>query len=258
MAKPKQKLPYSRSVILTVLAFVAAAGGYGGYQVVQDYGKYGLNFESRLHTVEEVVDGDTLVIENDIRVRLLGIDAPETGECYSAEAKKELSKLTLGKEIVLEKDQTSKDGFDRLLRYVIVRNENPDVDDVFVNHELVQGGYARAMYTKPNRRYIQQLQADEREAESDKAGLWGACDTASTKADPEREQGSDPFSKECVIKGNIDKSYEKHYFLPGCPNYKRVLVDPRKGEKWFCTEKEAKADGWQKSPACNNIWQTAD
>ncbi|MCR4325638.1 MAG: thermonuclease family protein [Patescibacteria group bacterium] len=252
------KLPYSRPVIMAVLAFVAAAGGYGGYQVVQEYGRYGADFETRLHVVGQVVDGDTLVIENGIRVRLLGVDAPETGACYSEEAKKWLSALVLGKEILLEKDQTPKDGFDRLLRYVVVRNENPDVDDVFVNSELVRGGFAESMYTKPNRRYLSQLQADEREAQSEEAGMWGKCDMKSVTAEPEREQASDPFSKECVIKGNIDKSYSKNYFLPGCPNYKRVIVDTRKGEKWFCTEKEAQEDGWQKSPACNNIWQTAD
>ena len=73
-----------------VLAFVMAAGGYGGYTVVKNYGKYGANFEERLHLVEQVVDGDTLIIENNIRVRLLGIDAPESAECFGEEAKKEL------------------------------------------------------------------------------------------------------------------------------------------------------------------------
>ena len=86
--------------------------------------------------------------------------------------------------------------------------------------------------------------------------MWGACDMEVGAVDPEREQDSDPFSDECVIKGNIGKSYSKDYFLPGCPNYKRVKIDPRKGEQWFCTEAEAKEAGWQKSAACNNIWQT--
>jgi len=37
-----------------------------------------------------------------------------------------------------------------------------------------------------------------------------------------------------------------------------VRIDPRKGEQWFCAEEEAMAAGWQKSAACNNIWQTSD
>ena len=143
-----------------------------------------------------------------------------------------------------------------MLRYVIVRSENPEVDDVSVSSELVRGGYAKSVYIKPNRRYLSQLQADERAAQEEKLGLWSACEQKDIAENPEREQASDPFSKECVIKGNINKRYEKDYFFPGCPNYKRVKVDIRKGERWFCTEEEAQADGWQKSAACNNIWQT--
>ena len=247
----------SHKVIMGVLAFVLAGGGYGGYTVVKDYQTYGADFEKRLHLVSEVVDGDTLIIENGIRIRLLGIDAPESVECFGGESKQRLSALVLGQEILLEKDQTASDNYDRLLRYVVLRNENPEIDDVHINNELVRGGYAKSAYVKPNRRYLSQFQASEREAQEEESGMWGACEIE-VKAEPEREQDSDPFSNECVIKGNIGKSYEKDYFLPGCPNYKRVKIDPRKGEKWFCTEEDAKDDGWQKSAACNNIWQTKD
>jgi len=48
---------------------------------------------------------------------------------------------------------------------------------------------------------------------------------------------------------------EKDYFLPGCPNYKRVKVDPRKGELWFCSEADAKEAGWSMSDGCGNIHQ---
>jgi len=226
--------------------------------VVKNYKKYGADFEKRLHLVEQVVDGDTLIIENNIRIRLLGIDAPESAECFGEESKRQLTGLVLGQEILLEKDQTASDNYDRLLRYVVLHNENPETDDSLINKELVRGGYAKSVYLKPNRRYLSQFQAAQREAEEEGIGMWGACDYKSASADAEREQDSDPFSKECVIKGNINKRYEKDYFLPGCPNYKRVKIDPRKGEKWFCTEDEAKADGWQKSAACGNIWQTSD
>jgi micrococcal nuclease len=248
---------FSHKIIMSVLAFVLAAGGYGGYQVVETYGKYGANFEKRLHLVEQVVDGDTLIIENDIRIRLLGIDAPESVVCFGEESKQQLAKLVLGNEILLEKDQTGSDNYDRLLRYVVLRSENPEVDDLFINNELVRKGFAQSAYIKPNRRYLAQLQASQREAEEEGVGMWSECEVEGTVTNPEREQTSDPFSEECVIKGNINKRYEKDYFLVGCPNYKRVKIDPRKGEKWFCTEKEAQADGWQKSAACNNIRQTS-
>jgi len=74
----------------------------------------------------------------------------------------------------------------------------------------------------------------------------------------EREQDSDPFSDECVIKGNIGKSYTKDYFLPGCPNGKRVKIDLRKGEEWFCAEEEVQEAGWQRSVSCNNVRQMSE
>ncbi len=250
---------FSHKIIMSILAFVlASGGGYGGYQVVKKYGKYGTNFENRLHLVEQVVDGDTLIIEDNIRVRLLGIDAPEIEKCFGEQSKKQLSSKVLGREILLEKDQTAKDNYDRLLRYVILRNENPEVDDVLVNKEMIREGFAKSLYVKPSRRYLSQLQSAEREAEKESLGMWGECDYEVKSTNNEREQDSDPFSSECVIKGNINKRYEKDYFLPGCPNYKRVKIDPRKGEQWFCTESDAEKEGWEKSAACNNIWQTSD
>lgn len=255
--KRVRRIPFSRAVIMSVLAFVMALGGYGGYRVVNEHSRYGADFEKRLHNAVEVVDGDTIVIENGVRVRLLGINAPEKAECYGEEAKKELNKLIAGKKIILEKDQTAADNFGRLLRYVFVYNEAPDRDNIFVNEKLLRGGFVMSMYVKPNKRYLALLQAAEREAQKEKAGLWGKCDYESAQAgrESEREQASEPFDEKCVIKGNINKRYEKDYFLPGCPNYKRVIIDPRKGERWFCTEKEAKEAGWQMSAACGNIHQ---
>lgn len=241
-----------------VLAFVFAVGGYGGYTVVKEYGEYGAGFEQRLHLVTKVVDGDTLIVEDGVRVRLLGIDAPESEECFGEEAKKELARLVLGQKVLLEKDQTAVDDYDRLLRYVILRNENPEVDDVFVNKKMVRGGYAKSVYVKPNRRYLSQLQGAESSAKEEKVGMWEVCEMKEGAINPDLEQDSPPFSDECVIKGNISKSYTKDYFLPGCPNYKRVKIDQRKGEKWFCTEEEAQAEGWQRSASCNNVWQMKD
>lgn len=248
--------PFSHKVIITVLTFVLAAGGYGGYEVYKTYDTYGANFENRTHLVEKVIDGDTILIENNIRIRLLNIDAPEINSCYAQEAKEYLSKTLLGREILLQKDQTAKDSFDRLLRYVFIYEEDPEKDNLFVNSMLVENGYAQEAYIQPNRTYLAQLQADEREAKENNKGLWGACNIQ--EETQTGEQDSDPFSKECVIKGNITKSYTKDYFLPGCPNYKRVKIDPRKGEQYFCTEEEAVEAGFQRSAACNNIWQTKE
>mgnify|MGYP000728184890 CR=1 FL=1 len=53
----------------------------------------------------------------------------------------------------------------------------------------------------------------------------------------------------CTIKGNISISTgKKLYHLPGMEDYKSTRIDPAKGERWFCTESEAIANGWRKAP----------
>jgi hypothetical protein len=56
------------------------------------------------------------------------------------------------------------------------------------------------------------------------------------------------FSSEttgCVIKGNISASGERIYHVPGNRYYDATMIDVGRGERWFCTEKEAVAAGWR-------------
>lgn len=55
--------------------------------------------------------------------------------------------------------------------------------------------------------------------------------------------------KDCPIKGNISFSSGKRYYhLPGMRDYDITIISPEKGERWFCSEKEAIASGWRKAP----------
>ena len=55
-----------------------------------------------------------------------------------------------------------------------------------------------------------------------------------------------------VIKGNIDKAtYEKFYHLPECKHYNQVIMELDIGEKYFCSEKEAKKAGFKKASGCS-------
>lgn len=52
----------------------------------------------------------------------------------------------------------------------------------------------------------------------------------------------------CDIKGNIGyNTGEKIYHLPGMTFYNDTVINPDYGERWFCTEAEAKANGWRKA-----------
>ncbi len=53
----------------------------------------------------------------------------------------------------------------------------------------------------------------------------------------------------CIVKGNVSiNTGNKYYHIPGMENYDNTVINPKYGEKWFCSEKEAVAAGWQKAP----------
>lgn len=59
-------------------------------------------------------------------------------------------------------------------------------------------------------------------------------------------QGCTAQFQGCAIKGNINDG-RKLYHIPGNASYNETIIDPAKGEKWFCTEAEATANGWVKA-----------
>ena len=51
----------------------------------------------------------------------------------------------------------------------------------------------------------------------------------------------------CAIKGNISKSGTRIYHVPGGRFYGQTRIDTSRGERWFCTEANARASGWRRS-----------
>jgi len=115
--------------------------------------------------VTEVIDGDTILLDNGDKVRLLGINTPEKGRFYYKEAKERLEQLVLNKNVTLEKDVTDVDTYGRLLRYVMV-GEN------FVNLRLVKEGFAHAYVVNPDNRYLKRLLTLEADARKKGKGIW--------------------------------------------------------------------------------------
>ena len=90
--------------------------------------------------VIRVIDGDTVVIAGDERVRLIGIDTPENGQCGFDEAKQALEKLLASGSATFYSGTTSeKDKYDRLLRYL-------EVEGIDVGLNLISNGFAIARY----------------------------------------------------------------------------------------------------------------
>jgi micrococcal nuclease len=113
--------------------------------------------------VARAIDGDTLVLENGSRVRLLGINTPEKGERLAGDAKRELSWLE-GSVVGLERDVESGDRYGRLLRYVYFEGE-------LVNEKLVEKGLAH-VYRSSNRMHLNELLAAEERARRAGIGIW--------------------------------------------------------------------------------------
>jgi len=131
------------------------------------------NFDLKEGEVKYVIDGDTIILTNGEKVRYIGIDTPERGECWYRQAKDFNRKLVAGKKVRLETDKSNRDRYQRLLRYVYVNNQKGV--EKFVNLELIKAGLARAKEYKPDVKYHFQLQEAENYAKLNKLGLWGGC-----------------------------------------------------------------------------------
>lgn len=51
----------------------------------------------------------------------------------------------------------------------------------------------------------------------------------------------------CNIKGNVSTKGERIYHLPGQRYYEDTVIQQSHGERWFCSEEEARAAGWRRS-----------
>jgi micrococcal nuclease len=140
---------------------VARAGGAGGGSA----------------RVVAVVDGDTVDVSwagHRERVRLLGVDTPETVDphrpigCYGPEASAFTHRRLQGRSVRLRFDRQRRDRYGRLLAYV-------DIDGRRFNDELLTGGYARLLVIPPNGLHARAMLDEELAARSAGRGLWGAC-----------------------------------------------------------------------------------
>lgn len=137
------------------------------------------SLEPGVARVVKVVDGDTLEVELDTgreRVRLLGIDTPETVhptkpvECFGPEASARMKELAPpGTELRLERDAELRDRFGRLLAHAYLP------DGTFINRSMLADGYATTLFIDPNRAHRQDFSAAEADARRQGLGLWSVC-----------------------------------------------------------------------------------
>ncbi len=235
-------------------------------------------------TVVRVVDGDTADVRLDsgeIRVRFHGIDAPEAQAPYGRQATAALRAiLTAGRDVELM--PVEQDRYDRLVAVVYAGGASVNEDMIAQGFAWAYRGYLGQV---PGDQHYCELEGEARAARrglwSQPAGLWVppwiwrerqraepgaklpskdyAGETAAEcMAEIGRKSGLAPLLQPlpqqqpvpapgagCDIKGNINGKGAKIYHVPGEANYEATRIDTARGERWFCTEEEARAAGWR-------------
>ena len=191
-----------------------------------------------------VIDGDSLRIAGQ-EIRLHAVDAPEgpqqcerSGKAWPCgrESADTLRALTSGRAVTC-KGIT----YDRYQRLVA----KCTVDGLDLGAEMVDRGMAVAF-----ERYSQDYVTNHREARARGVGIFAGefvepSDWRRGKRHP--IEGANDNRSDCVIKGNISRNGERIYHVPGQENYHKTRISEDKGERWFCSEADAKAAGWRRA-----------
>ncbi len=159
-----------------------------------------------------VIDGDTIVLDGNEIVRLIGIDTPETKDPrkpvqhYGTDAYEFTKRLVEGKKVRLAYDLNEKDKYGRTLAYVYLE------DGTFLNAEVVKQGYGFA-YRYFFFKYFDEFKQYEREARANEIGLWS--DGRGEESQLARENESD-----IVYITRAGKKYHRE----GCGSLRRSKI----------------------------------
>jgi endonuclease YncB( thermonuclease family) len=224
----------------------------------------GVALAEEIRGIPRIIDGDTVQISA-TKIRLQGIDAPETDQlCLDRNGKRWTCGIEARDQLIQKagsKIWTCRtNSIDRYGRSLATC----DVDGSDINRWLVREGWAMSYV-----RYSHVYDADERAARQAQVGLWSGAFIAPwdwrhrTKTTEIRGAVSVPKdaqsillsaasaaeapTPQCAIKGNVTRSGECIYHVPGGRYYNAVKMDMSKDKRWFCTEAEASAAGCRRS-----------
>ena len=179
-------------------------------------------------TVIKVIDGDTIIVSIDgveKHVRYIGIDTPEisSDEFFSKQARDNNVALVSGKKVILVKDVSEVDKYNRLLRYVVVGS-------TFVNDSLVRNGFASVSTYPPDVACSESFIEAQRESRENQRGLWAPTKAPFIPAVPVVPVPGNPG---IVPGGNCSPSYPGVCIPPPPPDldckdvpYRRFQVLP--------------------------------
>jgi endonuclease YncB( thermonuclease family) len=196
-----------------------------------------------------IIDGDTIEIHGE-RIRLNGIDAPETTQlCRNGKGKSYRCGALAAEALdhFLAKSRPTRCEFVERDRYGRFVGECYRADGTSVATYLVRNGFALDYVKYSQGKYGR----EEARAKRNNMGLWSGEFTPPWQWRAEQrtsiETTGSTRSPDCKIKANISREGRRTYHVPGQRDYNKTKITESKGERWFCSEVEAKAAGW--SPA---------
>lgn len=185
-----------------------------------------------------VVDGDTLDLSG-VRVRLFGIDAPESRQrcdvsgrnwACGAWATRKLAALIGGAEVSCAARDRDRHG--RIVAICSAGGRD-------LGRAMVRAGAARAYL-----RYSHDYLPEERDAKAEARGLWSGV-AVSPEDWRHAATGAASAPQGCVIKGNVSSKGARIYHLPGQRDYAATRISAGRGEAFFCSRAAAEAAGFR-------------
>ena len=210
-----------------------------------------------------VIDGDTIEIHGE-RIRFNGIDAPESAQfCTDAAGRMYRCGARAAEALAgwLAAASPTACKFVERDQYGRFVGNCTRADGASVQRWLVRNGHALDWPRYSNGEFSREQSA----ARAKKVGIWQGqfelpwewraaqseqTDSSSIVSLTPSAVSPAAASKQsgaCDIKGNISRTGERIYHMPGQKYYARTRVSTGKGERWFCSEQEAQAAGWRRS-----------
>ena len=194
-----------------------------------------------------VIDGDTVAVGGET-IRLHGIDAPEIGQQCVVASGRQADCGAIARDALRDRigagrvtcEGRERDRYDRLVARCAVGGED-------LGRFMVAEGFAVAY-----RRYSDDYVSAEAQAVAASRGFWAGGPLMAPEAFRAQARAAAAEAPDlvrssqggCVIAGNVSGN-GRIYHLPGQRDYDAVRIDPSRGERWFCTEAEARAAGWR-------------
>lgn len=202
-------------------------------------------------TISRVVDGDTVELSDGNKVRLIGVNTPESTtrtETYGTEASNFTKSQLEGKQVYLQKDVSETDQYGRLLRIVWteiptdLKNEN-EIRSKMFNAKLVLDGYAEPSTYNPDVTYSEQFVSFAREARNQNKGLWAYGAEGTTKGDLDTPPAKAVTDNSTTTNPRATSSVNEYY--QNCTELRKVYPSGvGQDHPAYASKHDRDKDGW--------------